>query len=708
MLDARINLVETVEEFVGRDSVAHALFLTYTFDAPLFEERLLPLVLRGPNRANILVIHDGSPQAVLRPAAPRLHLEYRVATAGYTRKTFHSKLVLLIGEAEALALVGSCNLSRGGLESNLELVTPVSLSPGGGQVAFFRDLHEYLSASDCLPRELASGDRGGADSLARMARDLRFLLESSEVEPAGGPVCRFVHNYRRPLWERLSATLPPDQPVRRALVVSPFFELPAGGGRGDQEADLDPENEPSDGSLIDQLMGLGFAHGAEAPVHFYVQTDGDRTALPLARVRHFGRLAAIWAHGDSAVEEAERRLHAKTVVIECEGKRGRPRRLTLYQGSANFTPSAMLRGPSNGGNAEVGCLLTSDRGLGADAVAAFLGLPGKFARRNAEGLEQAEPAPAAEAGTRFAAPCALYSCANRELRVWFSVCGAQPDRVQLFGTMDDGERLLAEWPAWIGQPLIVGTTDAAAAFVPDDALEGRHRLRLKRLRLVALDQAGRALAEAYPPFNVDFPERFVEDVEWEAASLEERIFQSGLSLKSTYERQLAEVRSLERRSRGEASGTGVLPRHKADLDSFFKQVDRGFRVWRRRLDLSGFASHALYRYVRELIGWGDDAVGRLLAAGGTGEARWVYVTRRITEELAGVFLNPRHGDVAQGIRSACPWEVLEKWAGELALAGEGLGDLLQAYDANLIPRARRLRDLAAEWQPAGRQAVSAP
>src|ERR1019366_6831680 len=89
--------------------------------------------------ATALVIRDQN--AIANEAR---NVRYHRANAAYSNRIFHSKLGLFIAEDRALAVIGSANLTRGGLERNLELGSVFEVSPSGGPHGLFRSLLNYI------------------------------------------------------------------------------------------------------------------------------------------------------------------------------------------------------------------------------------------------------------------------------------------------------------------------------------------------------------------------------------------------------------------------------------------------------------------------------------------------------------------------------------------------------------------------------------
>lgn len=116
MTTERLNFRDALGAFAPGEPLGGVLLLTYTLDGGWFEEIIAPELF---DRVvdHCLLVRDGR--------AVRSELQsFRCvrANAGYSTRIFHPKLVLAVTEGRALACIGSANLTRGGYETNLELL----------------------------------------------------------------------------------------------------------------------------------------------------------------------------------------------------------------------------------------------------------------------------------------------------------------------------------------------------------------------------------------------------------------------------------------------------------------------------------------------------------------------------------------------------------------------------------------------------------
>jgi len=136
----RISLRDEVGGFAHGAPLRAALLLTYCFDGAYLEEAIVPeLFSRTVNTA--LVIRDR--HAVQKEA---LTVRYNRSDAQFSQRVFHPKLILLVAESRALAIIGSANLTRGGIERNMELAIRFELSLDDGTPRrLFESIAKYLA-----------------------------------------------------------------------------------------------------------------------------------------------------------------------------------------------------------------------------------------------------------------------------------------------------------------------------------------------------------------------------------------------------------------------------------------------------------------------------------------------------------------------------------------------------------------------------------
>lgn len=201
-----------------------ALFLTYTLDLHYFE-RVALAALRTAG-ARVTVIADAFASAQDARAvrwAGRTYLAGHATTAG----AFHPKLMLLLGPAHAVAVIGSGNLTASGWQRNAELWTVLRADQDHAPVAL-ADLAGWLRD---LPNVVALGP-GLRQALSGAVKQLEGHLTTTQ--PVATPT-RILHNLRQPILEQL-----PDGPTRHLGLSAPFHDPKAATLRA-LLAKLDPK-----------------------------------------------------------------------------------------------------------------------------------------------------------------------------------------------------------------------------------------------------------------------------------------------------------------------------------------------------------------------------------------------------------------------------------------------------------------------------------
>src|SRR5208282_306456 len=126
MAGEHLLIRDAIGSFAPGQGLRAALLLTYSFDGKWIEEGFVPDLFDRPV-ATALLIRDANRIVTEAPT-----VRYHRANAGFSTRVFHPKLGLFVAEDRALAIVGSANLTRGGLERNLELGSAFEVSREGG------------------------------------------------------------------------------------------------------------------------------------------------------------------------------------------------------------------------------------------------------------------------------------------------------------------------------------------------------------------------------------------------------------------------------------------------------------------------------------------------------------------------------------------------------------------------------------------------
>lgn len=587
MARERFFFREAIGSFAPGQNLRAALLLTYSFDGKWLEEGFVP-DLFDRSVATALVIRDAN--RILKEAPT---VRYHRANAGFSKRVFHPKLGLFVAEDRALALIGSANLTRGGLERNLELGSAFEISPEGGPHALFDGILSYIGGP--LLNELETRGSAAA-SLRDTAVALREVLAG--VPSALEAAHRFFHNYERPLWEQILQALP-HRHIKRFGIVSPFFEPNS----------VEPEDPISEGdvSLFERTFAdLTFEPSAgERPVSIFFQQSEGKTLLPIDKLGRWKDKLGLFQR--LATSDDPRPLHGKFILIEGSQGKSRDPYLVAIHGSPNYTSAAFLNCPPDG-NAEIAVLTTLPAKRDAFArVQTILNLPQLFGAVSdwstlTHLAEDRPPPPAADA---FRVTDATFSVNEGTLKLSWdgTTAGAVSARV-----------LIEINGAWVVVASgSIGVEKHLVLDIPNFMEMDQHKLaslKATSVRVELVDTQDVVVASAVAPVNVDCPEQFCGAVLVGAviSTLDEQIALAGCGAPLTYRQQLEFIE--RQRSRDSNAGHPAVLTHQADLDRFFRNLRSGFRGVRARLSAFPNSEFTTRRTLKEFAHWCQDAVKR--------------------------------------------------------------------------------------------------
>lgn len=290
-----------------------ALFLTFNADLGFFERTILGVT--QATGARITVVGDGrmsapDPRAARNAGTRYLH-GLAVTPSG---SAFHPKVSVVAGPERALVAIGSGNLSMGGWHLNKETWT-VATADRHRCPAIIPQLAEWLRS---LPAACTITP-GAIASIQRTATTLEQLADASSVVETGH---RLVHSAEQPILSQL-----PRDPISQLLLYAPFHDERAEGIRG-----LIKELTPDEVTLAVQ--------------------SGGRTVIQPTVVRKV--VDALDVEFQVIEDTSAAYRHGKLI----EGVSRDGTRWTLT-GSPNLSESALLRAAADGGNIEIGVVVSS-------------------------------------------------------------------------------------------------------------------------------------------------------------------------------------------------------------------------------------------------------------------------------------------------------------------------------------------------------------
>lgn len=289
---------------------------TYTIDLGLLNEFLLPRL--GDPPLNVAVLAD---QRRLTASLERIPAERADTLAAVNRRwllrgvqtggAFHPKSYLAVTGSGATLLVGSGNLSAGGLDEGRELFTVfrAGTSVGNTAIAAWRSWMRHLVA------EVSD------TALAARFQDLeRRIPPPPSVAPAvSSPL---LHNLNTPIAGQVAAVIAEaDVRVDELWLTAPFYDPDAAAVA----------------ALIDTFQ--------PRQVHLFVTTTTSVNGDQLA-----GWLSASGARVRVDAYQPDQFVHGKLIGITAGS------RAWLLSGSANLSRAALMLTPSTNGNVELAVL----------------------------------------------------------------------------------------------------------------------------------------------------------------------------------------------------------------------------------------------------------------------------------------------------------------------------------------------------------------
>lgn len=598
MEESKVIIQDLVREFQPNEDIRHALFLTYTFDGPYIEdsERGLFELLWQRNCQNMIVIRDGS--AVINEKQSH---RYRVLNASYSTRVFHSKLMFFLTQSGVMALVGSANLTRGGLEKNLELISIYRLDHETGPVDFFISLKEYFSAH--LRKEL-NPVSDLLKALDTFLRDYELFLseipktKKSYTEPI------FLHNYDRSLLEKITDQLPSNN-LMGLWVISPFYEQDKSNGMRTE----DPVDENIDNTLIDEIFNKFkfIKSDIDKPLHLYFQPVGEnKTNLPLNILGKYRSRISLFPKNTAVDSPFQRSLHAKMMLFIGASKSEKDDFIAIFQGSANFTKAALLSKPPDG-NAEIGVLTIFPRKrLDVDLLSYYLYLNNIF--KYEENWEKWIPTNKITNYT--VSPViqlsgGLLVLKDNKLIIYFKA----KDKVSRIKF-----KLVALNEDLINLNELKKPFDISAVFDvhPEKIFDRENdvrRLRYNRIRGEAFDENGVIIGEADGPLNVDNPSVFMNDIifETDITGLDNEIYLTGIGSFYSYSEIKNLINKLLTSKKGDRDNL-LLPKHQADLDIFFRRIHIGFKGCGNKLERYKYSQYIFADLLRDYQKWSIQAI----------------------------------------------------------------------------------------------------
>jgi HKD family nuclease len=311
-----INLVDAL--FSRSLPFEAAVLCTYGLNLNFFENYLMKLDALYGCESICAFTDAGTYDGFIRDEyAPRwLNRKYLVCRLK-TNGVFHPKLYIFASEKRVIAGIGSANLTREGIASNLELLSIFDISE--------KDQTWAPLLRDCLAfvKRLAeiTKSKSAMEQVEMLIQICGRCLKGDTPAPI-----HFVHNLDMPLITTIMEIVKPG-PVSKVQILSPFYD-----------AHLEPFH------ALKQFF-------PDSEVEIYLQQK--RSNFPKNLFEDIKSQAALMLFTN-----VDRYLHGKALFFHVGEA------VWAFTGSANFTRSALLDNPPNG-NYEIGVIGQIDKDLAA-------------------------------------------------------------------------------------------------------------------------------------------------------------------------------------------------------------------------------------------------------------------------------------------------------------------------------------------------------
>lgn len=307
------NLIDSV--FKKKSDFEVGIFCTYGLNLNFLENYLMKL--DGLSTCDdICIFTDSSTYENLIETeyTPRwLNKKYllnRIKTNGI----FHPKLYMLASDKKVIISIGSANLTRDGISSNLELLSVFEISESN---------KEYASLlSDCI---------NYIESIAKVCKSQSAISQVKKFSEICQPYLHdivqnqnliFMHNLEVPIMEIILDRLK-DSEVSKIQVISPFYD--------------------------DKLLPLDILKNKFPSSTFEIYIQQNKSNFPKDILDSLNVDLSLYLY-----ESIERYMHGKAMIIHTNEE------IFLYIGSANFTRHALLNIASKS-NYEIGILGIIDK-----------------------------------------------------------------------------------------------------------------------------------------------------------------------------------------------------------------------------------------------------------------------------------------------------------------------------------------------------------
>ncbi len=320
-LMSNANLIENI--FNRNHPFEIGIFCTFGLNLNFLENYLLKL--NGFKNCEDICIftdsmtYDGFMDVDYNPRwLNKKYLVNRVKTNGI----FHPKLYMMASEKKAVIAIGSVNLTRDGIASNLELLSVFEISEKDQKYSgLLRDSIGYVQRLAEI-----SKSKSAASQIKKFGEICRPYMHNRTNEED----VQFIHNIDEPIITKILKNLE-GHSVHKVQIISPFYD-----------STLAPLKILKE-KFISSELEIYIQQGKSTFPKNISEVDSSRISLYL-------------------YENIERYLHGKAMLFYTEDE------ILLFMGSANFTRSALM-GVAKNSNYEIGLWGNIEKGIAENLLA---------------------------------------------------------------------------------------------------------------------------------------------------------------------------------------------------------------------------------------------------------------------------------------------------------------------------------------------------
>ena len=306
-----LNLVECI--FSKNYDFESGIICTYGLNLNFFENYIMKLdALYSADNISIFTDSSTYNGFLHESYTPRwLNKKYLVNHLK-TGGVFHAKLYMFASKKKAVVGIGSANITRDGIASNLELLSVFEVSEKKTLYAsLLLDCIDYVRRLATITKSQSAYEQ--VELFSETCR--AFLTTGLEKH------IHFIHNLDRPIIEDLIENASKHR-VSKIQVISPFYDV--------------------------ELAALEALKNAfpKSKVEIYIQQK--KSNFPRMMFDKIKPNVSLYVY-----KNIDRYLHGKAILFHCNDE------VLLYFGSANFSKSALVEKPPVG-NFEIGLLSNID------------------------------------------------------------------------------------------------------------------------------------------------------------------------------------------------------------------------------------------------------------------------------------------------------------------------------------------------------------